>query len=355
MKVSFEMTESGLLELSKSELVLDFNGPVNGKQSSKKFNFFFHTNDTTNINEDETISDETTNTNNEEQTLNKTKSPELSLKKYITVLHALPLTGTSYDESKLRIEKANILESMKKKRETTLNLIESLIIEAKNNLVLEEYETCATSEELKVIAESFENELEWIYNEGLGATLDECEGKFKKLNKLMNTIYTRHWDYKERPSTIKTLETDVAEAENVVASINDLITKYEFEKEILSQNEQEDLFKIVSEAKNALHDVKAQNLEKCSDPVKWSVKALVKKNKLLNNVITDTIKKINLWKTKLAKESSSYTESNSLNSSDTTKNIKKDVFEEREKKIENKNKEHGELYSNFFKQFDRTP
>lgn len=206
-----------------------------------------------------------------------------------------------------QINNLNKIEQEKRRLENALNALESFVIDTQMKLGLEEYKSCATEDEIKVILATCDEVSEWIYEDGINAEATVYEEKLEKLKNLANEVYARHWEHNERPEALNALKSMINGSEGFLTTAKNLTIDKNPDRGVFTQVEINNLEKVIKETV-AWRDTEVPEQDKLarSEPVRLTVKMLTEKMSLLDREVKYLVNKIKLWKPKsLPKEKDS--------------------------------------------------
>lgn len=142
-----------------------------------------------------------------------------------------------------RINRLDVHDSEKMRRETALNNLESYVIDAQQKLDSEEYSIAATDKEAEEIRNACAEISEWLYEDGFTATAEVYEEKLIKLQKLTNDVYERVSEHRDRPEVLKGMVSLLNGSKTFLENMRNLSAT----TEIITQVEVETLEKAINE------------------------------------------------------------------------------------------------------------
>lgn len=218
----------------------------------------------------------------------------------ITQLITIPLTGESYEKSVEKLSSINTAESIRNRLESSLNALESHVIEIQQKLDEEEFASCASSEEKEKILELCSSISDWLYEDHENPTPEIYEQRLKELKKLTNVFLSRHWEHAERPEALKALDGMIDGAKKFLINAKNLTKESNPEKDIFTQVEIETLTKVISETSDwKKNENKAQQQLQRHEQVRLTVKDITDKMALLDREVKYMVNKLKIWKPKV--------------------------------------------------------
>lgn len=218
----------------------------------------------------------------------------------ITQLIIRPLTGDSYEKSVEKLSSINTAESIRNRLESSLNALESHVIEIQQKLDEEEYSSCASAEEKEKILELCSTISDWLYEDHENPTPEMYDQRLKELKKLTNVFLSRHWEHAERPEALKALGGMIDGAKKFLGSAKNLTKESNPEKDVFTQVEIETLSKVISETSDwKKNEHKAQQQLQRHDEVRLTVKDITDKMSLLDREVKYMVNKLKIWKPKV--------------------------------------------------------
>lgn len=218
----------------------------------------------------------------------------------ITQLITIPLTGEAYEKSVEKLSSINAAESIRNRLESSLNALESHVIEIQQKLDEEEYSSCASSEEKEKILELCSTISDWLYEDHENPTPEMYEERLKELKKLTNVFFSRHWEHSERPEALKALDGMIDGAKKFLDNAKNLTKESNPEKDVFTQVEIETLSKVIGETSDwKKSENKAQQQLQRHDEVRLTVKDITDKMSLLDREVKYMVNKLKIWKPKV--------------------------------------------------------
>lgn len=142
-----------------------------------------------------------------------------------------------------RLRRLDEYDFEKTKRETTLNNLETFIIDAQQKLESEEYKVAATPEEIENILNACSEISDWLYEDGFTASAEVFEEKLAELQKLTRDLYERVYEYMKRPEVLKDMTSILNASTEVLSNMRNLSQT----GDIFTQVEIEMLEKVINE------------------------------------------------------------------------------------------------------------
>ncbi|XP_053951113.1 hypoxia up-regulated protein 1 [Anastrepha ludens] len=218
----------------------------------------------------------------------------------VTELFTRTLAGESFEKSVEKLTSINAAESDRNRLESSLNALESHVVEIQQKLDEDEYASCASPEEKEKILELCAAISDWLYEDHENPTPEMYEQRLKELKKLTNVFLSRHWEHAERPDAIKALNGLIDSAKTFLKSAKNLTKESNPEKDIFTEVEIETLSKVIDETSDwKKTENKAQQQLKRHDEVRLSVKDITDKMMLLDREVKYMVNKLKIWKPKV--------------------------------------------------------
>ncbi|XP_004525071.1 hypoxia up-regulated protein 1 isoform X2 [Ceratitis capitata] len=218
----------------------------------------------------------------------------------ITQLFTNPLSGEAFEKSVEKLTSINTAESIRNRLESTLNALESHVIEVQQKLDEDEYASCASPEEKEKILELCSSISDWLYEDHENPTPEMYENRLKELKKLTNVFLARHWEHSERPEALKALDGMIDSAKKFLSSAKNLTEEANPDKDIFTKVEIETLNKVIAETSDWKKvENKAQEQLKRHDEVRLTVKSVTDKMSLLDREVKYMVNKLKIWKPKV--------------------------------------------------------
>lgn len=327
IKAHFALDESGLLSLSGIELIVDQNQTDSDEESSlsklgstitKLFSGGENEEEKT---DDEKPTEEDTAKEAEDKSADKdssatkddadkkeaTKSIEpkiVTIKKpvqhEVEVNYLVHLKDNKFVEARKSIETYTELERKIYHLQSVRNELESYVIDAQQNLYEDEYASCATEEEIETIRKQCSEISDWMYEDGEDVAAEVYEEKLAKLRELVNPIYSRSWEHRERPDALAAFGKLAESAKTFLASARNMTKESNPEKDVFTEAEVAVLDKAIADAEHWLATQQsAQNKLKKFEPVQLTVQSLGDRMALVDREVKYLINKLKYWKPKV--------------------------------------------------------
>lgn len=193
----------------------------------------------------------------------------------------------------------NKIEEEKRRFENALNALESYVIDTQMKMDSEDYKSCTTEDQIKVITDACTEVSEWIYEDGINADATVYEEKLEQLKNLANEVYAKHWEHNERPEALNALRSMINGSEGFLATAKNLTIDKNPDRGVFTEVEINNLENVIKET-IAWRDTEVKEQEKLarSAPVRLTVKMLTEKMSLLDREVKYLVNKIKLWKPK---------------------------------------------------------
>lgn len=373
IKAHFSMDESGILHLASTEAIFEKITTENEEQDNESplsklgstISKLFTSGDPTPAPENATekIDQNTENiTSTNATATNATKEapkPKLVIVKepIVTEETTLSLKFMSQDQYTKSFDKLAALnnhDSIRMRRETALNTLETLVIDARTKLAMEEYSSTATSAEKAKIGQACDEIADWLYEDGSDAETGTYEKKISEMYTLTHDLYARVKEHYERPEVLRALG-KMLDGSKVFLDNSLNATKDDPEKKVFTDVEMETLGKVIKETTEWRNKMVAeQDKKKRSEPIILTVKMIAEKMGMLDREVRYLVHKLKLWRPKTVEKpvkEPKETKNSSEKEDNNTKEAKKDETTEDKKEnveppIENENLEkddHSEL------------
>lgn len=188
---------------------------------------------------------------------------------------------------------------LRTRRETALNNLESLVIDARVKLETDEYAKAATAEEKDKIAKACAHISEWLYEDGSDADAETYEKKIMEMHGLTNDLYSRVWEHHERPEALKALHQMLNGSTVFLDNAKNLTKAKNPEKDVFTDVEIDTLSKVITETTDWRDKmVLEQKKTKRSETVVLTVKMLTEKMALLDREVKYLVNKLKIWRPK---------------------------------------------------------
>lgn len=265
---------------------------------------------------------------------NKTKE-EQSKPKLVTVKE--PVTNEeifisekkmSPEQYKLSIQKLkelNKADADRARRENALNQLETLVIDARTKLEMNEYSEAGTQEEIEKIIKACNEISDWLYEDGADADAVTYEKKITEIEDLTNTLYARVWEHHERPEALKALHQMLNGSVMFLENAKNLTKTANPDKDIFTEVEIETLSKVITETTQWRDkQVEEQTKKKKSEPVLLTVKMISEKMATLDREVKYLVNKLKIWRPKVPEK----TKEEKKNKTDSKKTEEKDTTDQ---------------------------
>ncbi|KAL0131958.1 hypothetical protein PUN28_000019 [Cardiocondyla obscurior] len=243
---------------------------------------------------------------NEDKTVNKTEKVDKEKKATIVQikepinseevkLGSQALSGEKLAESREKINRLDLHDSEKARRETALNNLESYVIDAQQKFDSEEFSNAATDKEIEDIRKACAEISEWLYEDGFTATAEVYEEKLIELQKLTDDVYERVFEYRDRPEVLNGMTSLLNGSKLFLENMRNL----SLTSEVITPIEIETLEKVINETQD-YYDMVSKHFKGASlnVPVKYKVRQIVNKMELLDREIKYLLNKVKIWKPK---------------------------------------------------------
>lgn len=120
-------------------------------------------------------------------------------------LFVLPAQGDDFQISIDKIIGLKEIDLAKSRKETSLNNLETAIIETREKLDQPDYADAATEMEIKSILDKCLEISNWLEDDGFGAEADVLDTKFDDLKSIIRPVWERTYEHLERPARLEEL------------------------------------------------------------------------------------------------------------------------------------------------------
>lgn len=331
IKAHFALDDSGLLSLNNIELVVDRNDTDTEESSFAKLGStitkLFSSGDDDDAKKDKPADGEA-NTDGESAEGEATKEADdnataandtaakddepkkksepkiVTVKKpvqhQVEVNYLVHLKDERFDEASNKI--ARIIETERKTYhlQSVRNGLEAFVIDAQQNLDEAEYTSCATESEIDEIRKQCAHITDWMYEDGADATAEVYEEKLAELQKLVNPIYSRHWEHRERPDAVKAFETLLQSSNSFLTNARNMTKETNPEKDVYTEAEVIVLEKAITDAQAwFLTEQSAQKKLQKHEPVQLTIQAIGDRMAAVDREIKYMVNKLKYWKPKV--------------------------------------------------------
>lgn len=218
-----------------------------------------------------------------------------------TVMILKQMSAEQLGASQDKLGSLNKVDRDRTRRETALNSLESMVIDAKSRLDTDEYAEVATAEEKEKIRSSCEQISEWLYEEGADADAATYEKRIQEFVKLTDDLYKRVWEHQERPEALKAMRQMLNSSSGFLASARNLTKTANPDKDVFTEVEIETLNKLIAETTQWVdkHVAEQKQLKK-SEQLVLSVKMIAEKMAVLDREVKYLVNKLKIWRPKTA-------------------------------------------------------
>merc|ERR1712088_1281545 len=162
------------------------------------------------------------------------------------------LNKEQYNSSKEKLNKLDEIDRIKQERETSLNDLESFILNIREKLYEDIYEKSSTEEEREKINEKGAELSDWIDEEvGPFTEIDILKSKLEEIKALTKDLFARVEEHKGRPEILEALNSMVNSSEHFLAKAKNDTKNKAPEDAYFTENEVELLEKKINETKKA--------------------------------------------------------------------------------------------------------
>lgn len=317
IKAHFSLDESGILHLSSTEATFEKTTTENEQDNESPLSKLgstisklFSSGDTTPPAENTTEKSEQkpenlTATNN--TTANTTKEapkPKIIVVKEPittdeTTLSLKYMSKDQFTKSSDKLAALNMRDAKRMRRETALNNLETMVIDARSKLETKEYIQAASSGEKEKIQKACSEISDWLYEDGSDADAETYEEKIREMETLTNELYSRVWEHHERPEALKALHQMLNGSTIFLENAKNLTKAKNPEKDVFTDVEIETLNKIITETTEWRDKmVLEQKKTKKYDPIILTVKMLSEKMAGLDREVKYLVNKLKIWRPK---------------------------------------------------------
>ena len=136
----------------------------------------------------------------------KIKTIKEPIETSVVILDLPEVTEDLLKESKEKLKELDKKETEKLNIEKAKNTLESFILETKDKLLSEEFESAATEDEKNNIQTQLSAASEWLEYESSGANAKQFNDKLSDLRKLTKDLFDRVREHRERPEAVAALK-----------------------------------------------------------------------------------------------------------------------------------------------------
>lgn len=335
IKAHFEMNDSGLLVLQNVELVVEKT--VSGEEEESTLSKIGNTISNLFKGPEKVLKEEKpvhetpeegpvpqsdNSTFNSTETFDKTNSTDqiklndtilttdlkqnlkvVIVKETINVNHKLLFVHPPQeDDLKNSINKITGLKEIdlaKARKETSLNNLETAIIETREKLEQPDYASVATDIESKSILDKCSEISNWLEDDGFGAEADVLDSKFDDLKKIVMPVWERSYEHLERPTRLEALNSAINNSNSFLEKIKNTT----LEDTPFTQVEIDTLDKLISEITSWRNKQveEQEKLPKSVDPV-LTVQTITMKHSSIEREMRYLMSKFTSWKPKKKEE-----------------------------------------------------
>ncbi|XP_050542490.1 hypoxia up-regulated protein 1 isoform X2 [Daktulosphaira vitifoliae] len=285
----------------------------------------------------------------------KKNSKVVTIKETINIsqenLFVNPPDGDVLQKSINKISQLKQKDLEKSRKETSLNNLETAIIETREKLEQPDYADSATSEEVQQILDKCSETSNWLEDEGFGATAEKLDLKLDDLVKVVRPIWERAMEHLERPAKLEALDKALNSGKTFLAGIHNST----LENTPFTQVEIDTLDKLINEisAWKIKQVAEQEKLSKSTNPI-ITVQAISLKQTSIEREMRYLMNKFTSWippkKKEEPKKNDSKTENDKTetlqeqenDSTIETKASEKENINDSESKIEPEQSETGE-------------
>ncbi|KAL4123240.1 hypothetical protein QTP88_015449 [Uroleucon formosanum] len=214
-------------------------------------------------------------------------------------LFVLPAQDDDLQSSINKITELKEIDLAKSRKETSLNNLETAIIETREKLEQPDYSSSATEIETQSILDKCSEISNWLEDDGFGAEAEVLDSKFDDLKKIVLPVWERTFEHAERPSRLDALNS----ALNSSNSFLEKIKNSTLDDTPFTQVEIDTLDKLISEITN-WKDKQVEEQEKLPkyvDPV-LTVQTIAMKHSSIEREMRYLMTKFTSWKPKKKEE-----------------------------------------------------
>merc|ERR1712203_1311169 len=134
------------------------------------------------------------------------------------IVETIAFSKEQFNSSKQKLNKLDEIDRIKQDRETSLNDLESFILNIREKLYEDIYEKSSTEEEREKITEKCSELSDWIDEEvGPFTEIDILKSKLEEIKALTKDLYARVEEHKGRPEILEALNSMVNSSEHFLA------------------------------------------------------------------------------------------------------------------------------------------
>jgi len=210
-------------------------------------------------------------------------------------LFVLPAQDDDLQSSINKVTKLKEIDLAKSRKETSLNNLETAIIETREKLEQPDYASSATDIETQSILDKCSEISNWLEDDGFGAEADILDSKFDDLKKIVLPVWERTFEHAERPSRLDALNSAINSSNSFLEKIKNTT----LEDTPFTQVEIDTLEKLISEI-TIWKDKQVEEQEKLPksvDPV-LTVQTIAIKHSSIEREMRYLMTKFTSWKPK---------------------------------------------------------
>merc|ERR1712213_197607 len=150
-----------------------------------------------------------------EPKVNQIKEP---LEFETNIIDTIGFSKEQFNSSKEKLNKLDEIDRIKQERETSLNDLESFILNIREKLYEDIYEKSSTEEEREKITEKCSELSDWIDEEvGPFTEIDILKSKLEEIKALTKDLFARVEEHKGRPEILEALNSMINSSEHFLA------------------------------------------------------------------------------------------------------------------------------------------
>lgn len=215
------------------------------------------------------------------------------------------LNPAQLEEARSKLAKLNAIDEERRKRESTLNALESFVFETQNRLDTDEYVSAISPEERDNMKAAVSKVSDWLDEESMGSTAEVLSEKLKNLQKLTEAWFARVAEHRERPEALSALNTMLNGSRNFLVNIKNLTIQQAETPQgsVFTTVELETLEKTIKDTGDWMDKVvDEQKKIPLWDNPKLTVKMISDKMASLDREVQYLVTKAKIWKPKPVEE-----------------------------------------------------
>ncbi|XP_050433030.1 hypoxia up-regulated protein 1 [Adelges cooleyi] len=214
-------------------------------------------------------------------------------------LFVYPASGDILQNSINKVDQLKKKDLEKSRKETSLNNLETAIIEAREKLDQPEYANAATSEEAQTVYDKCSEISNWLEDDGFGAAAETLDSKLDDLVKVVRPIWERTIEHTERPAKLEALDKALNNSKMFLEGVRNTT----LENTPFTQVEIDTLQKLINDISSWKNKQVAEQekLPKSSDPV-LTVQSITLKHSSIEREMRYLMNKFTSWKPKKKEE-----------------------------------------------------